>query len=678
MHLRIDRKKELKSEVNRMLQKYEIHGIEPFSDVFYKNCAYNPLITGINYCGGSIYPFLSNDFFTYTYNETEGFKLNNNNIQVRPESEVIKNMGILFDYNIDQKEILEDIKKATLKNIPVYVPIDRYYWSNKQLNSPYYKTKHHPHYFLIYGFDNQQQEFCIFDTDGTKTFGNKINYTELMECYDGFCEFRKNETRICKLVKQKDLIHGNTYIHKDTNRKVYKENFLNKKDILLDGLKNIKKAMEYYSNKSNLTLILNEDQWETAVPFFFIQMAKKAQLYQVNVFFEERKEIVESIKMVIDYFNIVQGLLLKTLATQKYSEITMNGITSKLEQIYQLELNYYYKLEDIFHFDISESTFTSIPANINNTTDFKTPSNEGVANINITNCISQEILYSDGWSFEFNKDGNNSMNYLDQGNGYALFSFLGTSISYVATKNKDCGYVDVYIDGTKVETVNLYSPDRHANETVFNLNNLSNTYHIIRIESTGEKDILSLGFNINLNSFRCISEKSSDITMIKNKVEFIGIDKDTQGSWKTVYGSEGYDIIGSTKFLPSYIYYNFNGALQYVWATGLTDIRALQEANNKDDRVAGCKYNNPSFNIELLILSNDLKNVTLYLLDYDTFDRKVCVEILDIDTGTILHTYDLDNYHDGIYLKYQMKGRISVKFLCKAGGNATLSGIFFE
>ena len=48
----------------------------PYNHVYYKNCFYNPLLTGIYYCGGNDLPFLANDFFSYKINDQSILLLN--------------------------------------------------------------------------------------------------------------------------------------------------------------------------------------------------------------------------------------------------------------------------------------------------------------------------------------------------------------------------------------------------------------------------------------------------------------------------------------------------------------------------------------------------------------------------------------------------------------------------
>ncbi|GEM_PF-6574759 len=335
-----------------MVREYEIHNIEPFNDIFYKTCMYNPLLTGIYYSGGSVIPFLSNDFFTYSYNENEGFKLNGENIQAIPEFELIKDMGISIDNILNSENYIEDIKAAIDNEIPVFVPIDRYYWSDSSVNSGTYNIRHFPHYFLVFGYNDLENTFKVIDVaeNGSGCFKYAINCNELIECYNGYCKFLRDDFKMFKIHPNSCYSNNSDFMNISKYALTYKNNFNEKKVETLSGLQNIKKAIDFYqSSHSDTSLILKEDQRSISMPFAFIERAKKVQMYQVYTFFGHKQQIFEPLKAIIDNLNVIKGLLLKIVITQTYSEKSINAVVNKLDQIYQLEISYYENLTSILN-----------------------------------------------------------------------------------------------------------------------------------------------------------------------------------------------------------------------------------------------------------------------------------------------------------------------------------------
>ncbi|HEY0237613.1 MAG TPA: fibronectin type III domain-containing protein [Friedmanniella sp.] len=84
--------------------------------------------------------------------------------------------------------------------------------------------------------------------------------------------------------------------------------------------------------------------------------------------------------------------------------------------------------------------------------------------------------------------------------GYAEMSFATSGIRWLARTNSSSGQADVYIDGVKQTTVDLYSSSTKFAQNVFEVSGLSETGHTIRIVRTGNKSADSQGRNITLDA----------------------------------------------------------------------------------------------------------------------------------------------------------------------------------
>ncbi len=126
------------------------------------------MFTAIYHYNGSVIPFLANEMILYKFNESEkGFKLSHNCFPVRPEGEIMAEMGILMDIELCGENTVEKIKNAISENMPVMIPIDRFYWSSQKNNSMFYQKAHLAHYFLVIGYDDQEQLFDVINVRGT-------------------------------------------------------------------------------------------------------------------------------------------------------------------------------------------------------------------------------------------------------------------------------------------------------------------------------------------------------------------------------------------------------------------------------------------------------------------------------------------------------------------------------
>src|ERR1019366_2458453 len=64
---------------------------------------------------------------------------------------------------------------------------------------------------------------------------------------------------------------------------------------------------------------------------------------------------------------------------------------------------------------------------------------------------------------------------------------------------------------------------------------------------------------------------------------FVGTDISTAGTWKGVYGADGFNVIGNSASVPAYVTVTPSGSSSYVWANSTSDTRALQKAANPAD-----------------------------------------------------------------------------------------------
>jgi len=158
---------------------------------------------------------------------------------------------------------------------------------------------------------------------------------------------------------------------------------------------------------------------------------------------------------------------------------------------------------------------------------------------------------------------------------------------------------------------------------------------------------------------------------------FVSLDTTTQGNWKGVYGSHGYNVISDTVAYPSYVTVTPSGQNPYTWAASSTDVRALSKANSTTDRIAATWFSSSSFLIDLAFNDTAPHQLAIYCLDWDSTSRSETIDILDAN-GVVLNTHNVSNFHNGQYLVWQLSGHVQVRVTNLAGGaNAVISGLFF-
>lgn len=160
-----------------------------------------------------------------------------------------------------------------------------------------------------------------------------------------------------------------------------------------------------------------------------------------------------------------------------------------------------------------------------------------------------------------------------------------------------------------------------------------------------------------------------------NSAAFVNSDSTTQGSWKGVYGAEGYNVIGEAVSYPSYASVTPLAKSDWVWQYS-TDNRAAVQRANGSDRIAACWYSASSYSVDLRFSDSSKHRVAFYFLDWDLAGRNQTVQITDGDSGTVLDTKNLTGFGNGVYLVWDLGGHVKVT-ITPANVNGVLSGIFF-
>lgn len=92
--------------------------------------------------------------------------------------------------------------------------------------------------------------------------------------------------------------------------------------------------------------------------------------------------------------------------------------------------------------------------------------------------------------------------------GHADVSFRGTGIEWVARTNAAGGLIDVYVDGARKRTVDLYSAQTKYRQVAFRLTGLPDRAHTLRLVRTGKRNPSSIGRNLLLDAVRVLDSRA--------------------------------------------------------------------------------------------------------------------------------------------------------------------------
>jgi hypothetical protein len=159
---------------------------------------------------------------------------------------------------------------------------------------------------------------------------------------------------------------------------------------------------------------------------------------------------------------------------------------------------------------------------------------------------------------------------------------------------------------------------------------------------------------------------------------FEGQDIATRGSWKGVYGQDGWTIANDSSHAPAYAAVTPSGASTWTWSPQSVDPRALQTGTSGSYRILSTFYSGTSFSFDFNPTDSLTHQVALYLLDLDTRSRAETISILDPTSNAVLDSQPVSNFNGGIYFIWAIKGHVRIQVTYTGGLNAVLSGLFFD
>jgi chitodextrinase len=163
-------------------------------------------------------------------------------------------------------------------------------------------------------------------------------------------------------------------------------------------------------------------------------------------------------------------------------------------------------------------------------------------------------------------------------------------------------------------------------------------------------------------------------------VSFVGYDTSTQGNWVNHYGRLGRIIVGEEPHLPDWAKFAVTGQGFHVWSASTGDPRALIKSGNNNDRIATALFSPNQFEMAFNFTDGQTRRLALYSLDWEGNSRNQTFEIIDASTGAVIDTKTINNFHNGVYVVWQVRGRFTVRVrnAVSSGANPVISGVFVD
>jgi hypothetical protein len=162
-----------------------------------------------------------------------------------------------------------------------------------------------------------------------------------------------------------------------------------------------------------------------------------------------------------------------------------------------------------------------------------------------------------------------------------------------------------------------------------------------------------------------------------SQVNFVKSDTSTRGTWKGVYGSKGYNVLGDAYSYPAGVSVSPSGKSDWTWQSSTTDVDGLLKVNSTTDRTLSLWYSDSSFTVDVNVTDGKSHRLALYMVDWDQLGRAQTIQILDAN-GTVLDVRNVSAFTTGRYLVWDISGQVKVRITKTAGPNAVLNGLFLD
>jgi hypothetical protein len=156
---------------------------------------------------------------------------------------------------------------------------------------------------------------------------------------------------------------------------------------------------------------------------------------------------------------------------------------------------------------------------------------------------------------------------------------------------------------------------------------------------------------------------------------FLTSDASTRGTWRGAYGSQGAAIPTDASTLPSYARVGLPRA-ERTWVASTSDARALSGTSGSSRRATA--WNDATVAISLDLTDGRAHKVSLYFLDWSGSKRVQLVELVDPATGRVIDSRTVSSFSNGVYLSWEVAGKVQFRVTAAGGLSAVVSGLFID
>lgn len=205
----------------------KIEHINPFNTFFYRDCYYNSLFSILQFYGLNIFIVLANEVFFYSGQENKILGGTAKYRQVVPIDKLLKRMNVQCSFENSIHGLMERIVESLDQDSPVILLVDCY---EEEIRKDLYHKEHLDHSLLIYGYDEQTEEFIVMEQGKKNTLDyqeKRISFQSTYDSVKSYQELYGEEKADEPLLTCFSYSEESPYAHKTQDSGVqYAENYL--------------------------------------------------------------------------------------------------------------------------------------------------------------------------------------------------------------------------------------------------------------------------------------------------------------------------------------------------------------------------------------------------------------------------------------------------------------------
>lgn len=327
-----------------------LNGIQPFNDIFYKNCFYNAAFPVLKYYNKSVLLFLVNDVILYTKNK-QGY-INTEYVSIDPVEKLLNDEKLKYEIKGTCVDVIADVINAISKDRLPIVSIDCYYEPIK-LSS--YMKEHWNHSLLIYGYDKEQQVFHVIEhkhRDNLIYEKRILSFDDLKKSYNGYMENLANANDNMSYIEiYSDFVEIiDSQYHEenvDKFKNILAENTYLKSNLIFERLAVLRDFVKVYTEISMDESLLRRESQIILNNFNDIINTKSVEKYKAQKIFGKQSKHFKLAAEVGECWASIRNVLAKYQFSSVYDKGAFESSIIKLERIHELECLYINAILDL-------------------------------------------------------------------------------------------------------------------------------------------------------------------------------------------------------------------------------------------------------------------------------------------------------------------------------------------